>query len=137
MSASQSSPAPARRRRGSFLVRSAAVALLVGVLIGGCGEDEDSGGEPASEGVGPVKVGSVAAGAQCRHWNRGSEAEKLATISDIRSQVNLESGTVETPALTDEQALELFDHACAEDFAAGLKLYKLYAQRAGFQPLAP
>jgi hypothetical protein len=84
-----------------------------------------------------VKVGSVAAGAQCRHWNRGTEEQKLATIEDIRSQVNLESGTVETRALTDEQAYELFEHACAEDFAAGLKLYKLYVQRAGFQPLVP
>jgi hypothetical protein len=105
-------------------------------LLTGCGED-DAEDEPAAKGVGPVKVGSVAAGAQCRHWNRGTEAEKLVTISDIRSQINLESGTVETPALTDDQAGELFDHACAEDFAAGLKLYKLYAQRAGFQPLAP
>jgi hypothetical protein len=87
--------------------------------------------------VGPVKAGSVAAGAQCRHWNRGTEQEKLATIADVRSQVNLQSGTVETPALTDEQAYELFEHACAEDFAAGFKLYKLYAQRAGFQPLLP
>jgi hypothetical protein len=117
--------------------RSALLACAAAALIAAAGCGEDSGGEGEAQGVGPQKVGSVAAGAQCRHWNRGSEAEKLATIDDIRSQVNLESGTVETPALTDEQALELFDHACAEDFAAGLKLYKLYAQRAGFQPLAP
>jgi Mn-dependent DtxR family transcriptional regulator len=84
-----------------------------------------------------VKAGSVAAGAQCRHWNRGTEEEKRVTIEDIRSQINLESGTVETAGLTDDQAYELFEHACAEDFAAGLKLYKLYVQRAAFQPLAP
>jgi hypothetical protein len=101
----------------------------------GCGEE--SGDQKEPQGVGPVKVGSVAAGAQCRHWNRGTEEQKLATIEDIRSQVNLESGTVETQALTDEQAYELFEHACAEEFAAGLKLYKVYVQRAGFQPLAP
>jgi hypothetical protein len=100
-----------------------------------CGEE--SADQEETQGVGPVKAGSVAAGAQCRHWHRGTEEEKLATIEDIRSQINLESGTVETQALTDEQAYELFEHACAEDFAASLKLYKLYVQRAGFQPLAP
>jgi hypothetical protein len=100
----------------------------------GCGEDS---ADDDVQGVGPVKAGSVAAGAQCRDWNAGTEDEKLATISDIRSQINLESGTVETPALTDEEAYELFEHACAEEFAAGLKLYKLYVQRAGFQPLVP
>jgi hypothetical protein len=87
--------------------------------------------------VGPVKAGSVAAGAQCRHWNRGTEDEKLATIEDVRSQINLQSGTVETAELTDARAYELFEHACAPDYAAGLKLYKLYVQRAGFQPLVP
>ena len=111
------------------------VALAVAVSASGCGEE--AADQEEVQGVGPVKAGSVAAGAQCRHWNRGTEEEKLATIEDVRSQINLESGTVETQALTDEEALELFDHACAESFAAGLKLYKLYAQRAGFQPLAP
>jgi hypothetical protein len=100
-----------------------------------CGEE--SADQDETQGVGPVKAGSVAAGAQCRHWNRGTEEEKLVTIEDIRSQINLESGTVETAGLTDDQAYELFEHACAEDFAAGLKLYKLYVQRAAFQPLAP
>jgi hypothetical protein len=100
-----------------------------------CGEQ--SGDQEEAQGVGPVKAGSVAAGAQCRHWNRGTEEEKRVTIEDIRSQINLESGTVETAGLTDDQAYELFEHACAEDFAAGLKLYKLYVQRAAFQPLAP
>ena len=135
MSASQSSQARLRPKRSRWLIAIAST-LLTCALLSACGEDETSD-EPEAKGVGPVKVGSVAAGAQCRHWNRGTEAEKLATVEDIRSQVNLQSGTIETPALTDEEALELFDHACAEDFAAGLKLYKLYVQRAGFQPLAP
>jgi hypothetical protein len=104
------------------------------LLAAGCGEDSDDGD---AQGVGPVKVGSVAAGAQCRDWNAGTEEQKLATIEDIRSQINLEDAPVDTPALTDDQAYELFEHACAENFAAGFKLYKLYAQRAGFQPLAP
>jgi hypothetical protein len=101
----------------------------------GCG-----GGTPGEgdiQGVGPLKVGSVAAGAQCRDWNAGSADARLATIEDIRSQINLEDAPVDTPALTDEQAYELFEHACAEDYAAGFKLYKLYVQRAAYQPLLP
>jgi hypothetical protein len=111
------------------------VAVALAASAAACGEE--SADQDETQGVGPVKAGSVAAGAQCRHWNRGTEEEKLVTIEDIRSQINLESGTVETAGLTDDQAYELFEHACAEDFAAGLKLYKLYVQRAAFQPLAP
>lgn len=111
------------------------VAVALAASAAACGEQ--SGDQEEAQGVGPVKAGSVAAGAQCRHWNRGTEEEKRVTIEDIRSQINLESGTVETAGLTDDQAYELFEHACAEDFAAGLKLYKLYVQRAAFQPLAP
>jgi hypothetical protein len=111
------------------------VAVALAASAAACGEE--SGDQEEAQGVGPVKAGSVAAGAQCRHWNRGTEEEKRVTIEDIRSQINLESGTVETAGLTDDQAYELFEHACAEDFAAGLKLYKLYVQRAAFQPLAP
>jgi hypothetical protein len=111
------------------------VAVALAASAAACGEQ--SGDQEEAQGVGPVKAGSVAAGAQCRHWNRGTEEEKRVTIEDIRSQINLESGTLETAGLTDDQAYELFEHACAEDFAAGLKLYKLYVQRAAFQPLAP
>jgi hypothetical protein len=120
----------AKRAYAALVAFLAATAMLAG----GCGEDSEDG---HAQGVGPVKVGSIAAGAQCRDWNAGTEEQKLATIEDIRSQINLEDAPVDTPALTDDQAYELFEHACAEDFAAGFKLYKLYAQRAGFQPLAP
>jgi hypothetical protein len=120
------------RRRARAVAACFAVTLAVGA---GCGEDSSS--EDEAQALGPVKAGSVAAGAQCRHWNRGTEEEKLATIEDIRSQINLEDAPVESYALTDEQAFELFEHACAEDYAASLKLYKLYALRAEFAPLLP
>jgi hypothetical protein len=113
------------------------VACLAVALAGAAGCGGEGGGEAAVQGVGPVKVGSVAAGAQCRDWNAGSAQEKLATIEDIRSQINLEDAAVQTPALTDEQAYDLFEHACAEDYAAGFKLYKLYVDRAAYQPLLP
>ena len=73
--------------------------------------------------------------AQCSDWNKGTEAEKLATIEDIRGQVNRESGTVQAPPLSDDEAMQVFDNACANDFAESFRLYVLYARAAGFAPL--
>jgi hypothetical protein len=53
----------------------------------------------------------------------------------VRSQINLEDGTVEAPALSDEEAHELFQDACRPAFAEGFRLYKLYARAAAFNPL--
>jgi hypothetical protein len=92
----------------------------------------DFGVEP----LGAVTVGSVARLAQCRDWRGGTYAEKMATVYDVRSQINLEDGVVETPALTDEEAYELFQNACSEDFTRGFKLYKIYGQAAAYAYLA-
>ena len=121
----------ARRGRTTALAGVAAAAALA---IAGCG---DGGDEPttAAEPLGQEVAGSVAQLAQCRDWNRGTEAEQLATIADIRSQVNLEDSGVDAPPLSDEEAMELFDNACAETFAKGFRLYVLYARAAGFAPL--
>jgi hypothetical protein len=122
-------------RRRSRTVPSALVALVVALAIGGCGEDSDEGADSAAEPLGREAAGSVAPLAQCRDWNRGSEEEKLATIEEIRSQLNLEDSGVEAPALSDEEAMEVFDNACSETFADGFRLYVLYARAAGFAPL--
>jgi hypothetical protein len=108
---------------------------------GGAGEPEagtddgaivDISGNPA---VGEVTAGSVAQLAQCRDWNRATEDEKLATIADIRSQVNVKGTGVDAPELTDEEATEVFDNACREEYAQGFRLYVLYARAASFAPL--
>jgi hypothetical protein len=115
----------------------ALACLLTSVLLlgaGGCGEGSEAP-EPEVQGVGEVKAGSVAPLAQCRDWNGGTREEKLATIDEIRSQINLEDGTVEAPALSDEEAYELFEDACRPAFAEGFRLYKLYARAAAFNPL--
>ena len=83
-------------------------------------------------GVGEVRVGSVAPLAQCRDWKRGAEDERLATIADIREQINLEDGPVRTPALDDEEAYDLFERACAQPAADTNRLYVIYARAAGF-----
>lgn len=128
---------PDRRRLGGLV----AVAVVAALAIGGCGDDEgaataESRGEStAAEPLGEELGGSVAQLAQCSDWVKGTEPEKLATIADIRSQVNRQDSAVEAPPLSDEEALELFDNACAEDFATGFRLYVLYARAAGFASL--
>jgi hypothetical protein len=120
---------PSRRVIASSLVIAAVLAL------GACGGDSEPD-EPAAEPVGEEIGGSVAPLAQCRDWNGATEAEKLATIEEIRRQVNLEGSGVEAPALSDAEAMSVFDNACAERFAAGFRLYVLYSRAAGFAPLA-
>jgi hypothetical protein len=111
-----------------------ALVLLAAALVG-CGGDA-TGQNPAAHGVGQEVGGSVAALAQCRDWNAGTEAEKQATIADIRSSLTPQSQEESGTALSDERAYELFEHSCTEDFAQGFELYKLYARAAAFAPLA-
>ena len=124
---------------------SLAVVAVAASLITGCGSGDDEPGASAetdaaasaaeAEPLGEETAGSVAQLAQCRDWNRGNEAEKLATIEDIRSQVNLQDSGFEAPPLSDDEAMELFNNACAASYAQGFRLYILYARGASAAPL--
>ena len=140
------SSASARSRRACA---GAAVLLAAAALAGACGDDDGSppndGGAAeqdqvidisGTEPVGEVTAGSVAPLVQCRDWNAANAKEKLATIADVRSQINLEETGIEAPPLSDEEAGDVFDNACKEAYAQGFRLYKLYARAAGFAPLA-
>ena len=76
----------------------------------------------------------MAALAQCRDWNGGTEAEKQATIADIRSSLTPQSQEESGTSLSDERAYQVFEQWCAEDFAQGFKLYKVYARAAALAP---
>ena len=108
---------------------------MAALALAGCGADDGGGASPAGEPVGQEVAGSVAAFAQCRDWTGASEADKLATIEEIRSQVNRKDAGVSASELSDEDAMDVFEHGCAEPYADGFRLHVMYARAAAFQPL--
>ena len=120
----------ATRLRRSALTGVAALALLAA----GCGGDAEAPAQ--AEPVGDPRAGSVAQLAQCSDWTQGSREERAATVEVIKAAINLEDGTGETPELSDEAAYRVIDTTCAEDFAAGFRLYKVYARATSFASFA-
>ena len=132
-----------RARRDAAARLALAVGLTVAVI--GCGADDserpgdETGGEvvdiSGTEPLGEQTAGSVAQLVQCRDWNRGNKAEKLATIADVRGQVHAGGSGIEAPPLSDDEAMDVFDNACRPAYAQGFRLYLLYARAAGVAPL--
>jgi hypothetical protein len=112
--------------------RLALALLALAPALAGCG---DSGEGESAEPVGQELGGSVAQLVQCRDWVEATEAQKIATIADIRSQVNREDAGVTTSELSDDEAMEVFENGCDEAHAAGFRLHVMYARAAAFKPL--
>ncbi len=115
---------------------AAILALSLGACDGTGSGSAAAGTDGEAEPVGDLRAGSVAQLADCSDWRRGSRAERLATIAEVRSQINLQDGSVRTPELSDETAYEFFENTCANDFARSFRLYKVYARAAAFQSFA-
>lgn len=109
--------------------------VLAAGALAGCGDSGDGEGESGAEPVGQELGGSVAQLASCSDWNDATEAEKVATIEDVRSQVNQQDSGVESFALTDSETMEVFDNGCDRPEAQGFRLYLLYARAVTFKPL--
>ena len=107
----------------------AALVALAALALASCGSDS----RPKDvKPVGEVLVGSVAPMAMCSDWNGGTREQRLATIHDIRQQINLRDSAVQTPVLSDHTAYRIFQQTCRQKFAAGFRLYKLYARASSF-----
>ena len=147
-------PISARRaelKTRSGLLAAALVVVALPLALAGCGDEESSEARqadaPAQEQAdGPVDIsgtdpvgqeigGSSAPLATCEDWNGASEGERLATVNEIRIQLAAQDSGIIAPELTDEEGEELFDGACEPSWAAGFRLYKLYARGAGFVEL--
>ena len=125
---------PGRRKLTPADARAKLLATLAGsLLLAGCGDGDTADGE--AEPVGQELGGSVAQLVQCRDWLGATDAQRVATIEDIRSQVNREDAGVTASALSDDEALEVFDNGCDQPYATGFRLHVLYARAAAFKPL--
>ncbi|HEX6387924.1 MAG TPA: hypothetical protein VFZ89_00700 [Solirubrobacteraceae bacterium] len=112
------------------------VACLAAALVAGCGAAEDDAAlPPPAKPLGQQVGGSVAPLAQCSDWRGGARERKLATIADIRGQINRDDTGIKAPPLSDTEAMALFDNACRPSYAASFRLYVLYARAAGYAPL--
>ena len=118
----------ARRHSGALL---ATAALTLALVVAGCGDDDDGGADPVGEELG----GSVAQLVRCADWVSATEPERLATIEDIRSHVNQQDSGVTASSLSDDEAMEVLDHGCANPGAESFRLYVMYARAAAFKPL--
>ena len=137
----------AELRSRTGLLAAALVVLALPLAMAGCGDEEPSEARQAAEQPeGPVDIsgtdpvgqmigGSVAPLATCADWTGATQAERLATIEDIRTQLAAQDSGITAPELTDEEAQELYDNSCGPSWAAGFRLYKLYARGAGFVEL--
>ena len=120
----------------SAAARSALCLLLaVAAAAAGCGDDEGATAGEGAEPVGQELGGSVAQLAQCRDWVEATETERLATVEEIRSQVNREDAGVKSSELSDERAMEVFENGCDSPRAASFRLHVMYARAAAFEPL--
>lgn len=114
--------------------RAAVAGALSALTVAGCGQAHAEG-ETQPVGVGQERAGSVAALAQCSDWREGTEEERRATVADIQAQLNQAGADGPTPDLPEDEAYDLFERACANDYAAGFRLYKVYARAAAFSRL--
>jgi hypothetical protein len=113
-----------------------AVIMLVAVLaLVGCGGGSST--QP-QVGVGP-NVGQPISLADCNDWNQANTEQRLGTIDQLKGFAsgpivgnNASSPSGRGSVLDDKEAYNLFNRYCAQSFARGFKLYKLYERAAAF-----
>jgi len=107
--------------------------------LAGCTSDSSRQGSGA-QGSGGERIGVPVRLANCRDWEKATSRQRFGTVREIRrvlgGPVGGEGGA-RGRTLKDQQAYDLFDRACAQRFAKGFKLYKLYARAAAFSQHAP
>ena len=116
-------------------VRAAVTALVAVTVLAACGGGSESPKSAGAEPLGDSSGGSVAQFADCADWKGGSREARYATIEEIRGQLTPQGSKTAASPLSDDRAYEVFENACAPEWADSLRLYKLYARVQGFEPL--
>jgi hypothetical protein len=118
-------------RRRALLSLSTPLCCLA--LLSGCGA---SASKPWAGSLAAHGVGESIRLANCTDWRKGTDAERRKTVAELREfaggQVGSSVGIQRGPVLLDKSAYVLFEKYCANYFARGFKLYKLYTRSAAF-----
>ena len=119
------------RTGGRMPTLLASIGLAVVMAFGGCGGGDAAEEEARQEGA---QLSQSINLADCTDWNEGSVEGRLGTIREIREFLGTQvPGTGRSASsLDDEQAYDLFDGWCENEFARGFRLYKLYARAQAF-----
>jgi hypothetical protein len=110
----------------------AALAALATLALAGC-----MGGSPeegqASLGSG-ARIGAPTQLVACADWSEADVRERYGTIEALREFAGGPTGSPSGRGATmeDDEAYRLFERWCAESYARGFKLYKLYTRAAAF-----
>jgi hypothetical protein len=113
-------------------LRLTAAPICCLALLGGCGGSSHS----KTGGGAPRGVGESIRLASCTDWRKGTIAQRRQTVVELREfaggQVGSSAGIQRGPVLLDDSAYKLFQKYCANYFARGFRLYKLYTRSAAF-----
>jgi hypothetical protein len=112
----------------------AAAPICCLALLGGCGGSSHSN-TPVG-GNTPRGVGESIRLDNCTDWRKGTIPQRRQTVVELREfaggQVGSSVGIQRGPVLLDASAYKLFQKYCANYFARGFRLYKLYTRSAAF-----
>ncbi|MDQ6810658.1 MAG: hypothetical protein M3Z95_02005 [Actinomycetota bacterium] len=120
-------------RRGRRPPVAALICCLA--LLSGCG----GSGHARAGGLANTSASGVGESLRldnCTDWNRATISQRRATVLALRKfaggPVGSSAGMANGPVLSDDRAYKLFQGYCANFFARGFKLYKLYTHAAAF-----
>jgi hypothetical protein len=111
-------------------IRPIAVVITAAALLAGCGEDA---APPEDFSSGQI-LGDELRLADCRDWKEASSTDQLEAVRQLREFAGgpVGSGGGRGAVLDDEDAYDLFENWCGNDYARAFKLYKLYTRSAAF-----
>jgi hypothetical protein len=106
-----------------------AALALAALAFAGCG-----GGDAPADLAGGARIGAPTQLVKCADWTEADIRERYGTIEALRSFAGGRTGSPGGHGATieDDEAYELFERWCAEPYASGFRLYKLYTRAAAF-----
>jgi hypothetical protein len=118
----------------------AAAGLAAAALLAGCGGSRTASvttsGTASRTTARDALIGGVPLqSARCVQWRGGSLGERQAIVRALAADVGGPSGPARGTTLSEGEAFQLFDHACASRIARQFLLYELYIRAAGFRTL--